>query len=357
MMIATGAGVAPFRAFWSELQVQPSRDKSAVLFFGCRHPDRDLIYAEEMRALTSAGSDSSGEKPLSDVFLAFSRQGEGGEYDPSGCCGEYVQDQLRAHSQDVQGWFQEGGIFYVCGSNPVCHGVLDVLGEILSVGSEGIQGLRQDQRIIVEFWSEAPRAAEALQDEDGLDVAPGAAVPDANVAAEAAAMRLLESVKNGDHREVHRLIEAGTDVNFQAGSRKYTRIGLRQEVGETALHWAALRGDDVVATLLLSTKADPNIRDQDGKAPLHIAAFNGVAGVSRRLLEAHCDVNACDQRGNTAMQWVVLAGGSVRMIKLLLKHGARGDIPNEDGEYPADVAAEQGSDVVADLIREAMHAA
>jgi len=153
------------------------------------------------------------------------------------------------------------------------------------------------------------------------------------------------------------LVEAGTDVNFQAGSRKYTRIGLRQEVGETALHWAALRGDDVVAPVLLSAKADPNLRDQDGKAPLHIAAFNGVASVSRRLLEAQCDVNACDKRGNTAMQWVILAGGSVRMIKLLLKHGARGDIANDDGEYPADVAEEQGSDMVAELIRQASNSA
>merc|ERR1712196_235513 len=142
----------------------------------------------------------------------------------------------------------------------------------------------------------------------------------------------------GDIQEVTRLVEAGTDVNFQAGSRKYTRIGLRQEVGETALHWAALRGDEPVATLLLSAQADPDICDQDGKTPLHIAAFNGVFKVSQKLLEGKCDVNACDQRGNTPMQWVVLAGGSVRMIKLLLKHGARGDIANKEGEFAADVA-------------------
>jgi len=301
--------------------------------------------------------DSLEARPLSKLVTAFSRMGEEGEYDPSGCCGEYVQDQLRAHSRDVRGWIDQGGIVYICGANPVCHAVLGALGEILGVGSEQMQSLRQDRRIVVEFWNEAtPPAGQGWQDEDedGTVETLGVAPVDENAAVDVASLKLLECVKNGDAREVTRLIEAGADVNFQAGSRKYTRIGLRQEVGETALHWAALRGDDTVAALLLSAKADPDISDQDGKTPLHIAAFNGVSNVTRTLLEGRCDANVCDQRGNTPMQWVVLAGGSVRMIKLLLRHGARGDIANKDGEYAADVAADQGSEMVVDLIRESM---
>ncbi|CAE8649184.1 unnamed protein product, partial [Polarella glacialis] len=57
---------------------------------------------------------------------------------------------------------------------------------------------------------------------------------------------------------------------------------------------------------------------------------------------------------NTALQWVVLAGGSLRMIRLLLKHGARGDIANEEGELPADIADEQGSEAAANLIRQVL---
>lgn len=358
MMVGTGAGVAPFRAFWSEFQGSPSTKRPVVLFFGCRHPDKDFIYAEEMKAVTSSDLDSVEPRAMSKLVTAFSRMGEEGEYDPSGCCGEYVQDQLRAHSRDVRGWIDQGGIVYICGANAMCHAVLSALGEILGIGSEQVQRLRQDRRIVAEFWNEATSpAGQGWQDEDEdstVDML-GAAPVDENVVAEAASLKLLDCVKNGDAREVTRLIEAGADVNFQAGSRKYTRIGLRQEVGETALHWAALRGDDTVAALLLSAKADPDISDQDGKTPLHIAAFNGVANVTRTLLEGRCDANVCDQRGNTPMQWVVLAGGSVRMIKLLLRHGARGDIANKDGEYAADVAADQGSEMVVDLIRESMH--
>merc|ERR1712054_455914 len=124
MMVGTGAGVAPFRAFWSDLEKRGSRSAPTTLFFGCRHPDRDWIYAEEMKAVSSDNLDTLAGGTLSELVLAFSRMGEGGEFDPSGNCGEYVQDQLRARSADVKNWLDQKGVVYICGSNPVCHAVL-----------------------------------------------------------------------------------------------------------------------------------------------------------------------------------------------------------------------------------------
>merc|ERR1712154_713413 len=115
----------------------------------------------------------------------------------------------------------------------------------------------------------------------------------------------------------------------------------------------ALRGDIAVADWLLGARADPNLRDQDGKSPLHIAAYNGVANVLEKLLLARCDPDIGDLRGNTALHWVILAGGSVRMVKLLINYGARCDIPNENGQSPVDFAEEQGSDLAASLMRKA----
>merc|ERR1712110_969539 len=135
--------------------------------------------------------------------------------------------------------------------------------------------------------------------------------------------------------------------------RKYTRIGLRQEVGETALHWATLRGDAMVAERLLAARANPDLRDQDGKGPLHIAAFNGVTNVAQCLLTATCEPDAQDFRGYTALHWTILAGGSMRMIRLLLKGGAHASVANEAGELPSDLAAEQGYEVAAELLMEA----
>merc|ERR1712126_428527 len=47
IMVAAGAGVAPFRGFWEELRKGP-QSAPAALFFGCRHPEQDWIFKEEM---------------------------------------------------------------------------------------------------------------------------------------------------------------------------------------------------------------------------------------------------------------------------------------------------------------------
>lgn len=304
-----------------------------------------------MSSMCRQSADHSQQMPLSDLSVAFSRMGEEGVYDPSGCCGEYVQDLLQQKSKHVQHWIEDGAILYICGSNRLGQSVLECLGLILAGCESDVHKLRLEGRIVMELWGEPPMSKTFTVKEGTMEGAneKTQAKEDTDTLCQA----LLEAVKNGSHGEVQHLLMAKADANFQAGSRKYTRIGLRQEVGETALHWAALRGDDVAAQWLLEAHADPDLQDQDGKAPLHIAAFNGVASVSKQLLETLCNPNARDLRGNTPLQWVVLAGGSVRMTKLLLKYGACGDIANDDGEFPADVAEEQGSDAVASLIRNA----
>lgn len=70
IMIGPGTGIAPFRAFLQE-RILDSQDRSAadlganVLFFGCRHSDRDYLYREELEALVEKGHLS--------LFTAFSR--------------------------------------------------------------------------------------------------------------------------------------------------------------------------------------------------------------------------------------------------------------------------------------------
>jgi len=241
---------------------------------------------------------------------------------------------------EVRDALARGGVVYICGANRIGQGVLRVLGEILDGGEPEVQELRRSGRIVLESWGEPPKPLD-IGAVDPKGTCSSAEGPE--VTRERQSKLLLEAVKNGNGHEVERLIALGVDVNFQAGARKYTRIGLRQEVGETALHWAALRGDDAVANCLLEARADPNLRDQDGKAAIHIAAFNGVASVAQRLLVARCDPDIQDARGNTALQWVILAGGSMRMLRLLLKHGAQSGIANDDGELPADVAEEGGA--------------
>lgn len=336
IMVAAGAGVAPFRGFWEELQVKP-RKSTALLVFGCQHPDRDWLYRAEM-----------GSANL-EVITAFSKVGEGGVYDPSGCCGQYVQEKLRERVSDILDCIQSGGVMYICGSTSMTAGTAAVIAEALPGGEAEVARLRQSGQVVMESWGHPPKLPD-------IDVAANSHTGINGTAAnpsEATGLQLLEAVKNGDRPTVEKLLEAGADANFQAGSRKYTRIGLRQEVGETALHWAALRGDEGVAQLLLNAGADTDLRDQDGKTPLHIAAFNGTAGVSQLLLTAKADPDIQDHRGNSPLHWIILAGGSMRMLRLLLKHNARASLANADGDLPADLAEEQGSETAAALLRAA----
>jgi len=104
VMVCAGTGFSPFRAFLHERQYQKTQNPKvgeAYLFFGCRHPDQDYIYQDEIKNFLADGT-------LTDVFVAFSRK-----YQTK----EYVQDLLLANKEKVWKWINsDNAIFYVCGS-------------------------------------------------------------------------------------------------------------------------------------------------------------------------------------------------------------------------------------------------
>jgi ankyrin repeat protein len=61
---------------------------------------------------------------------------------------------------------------------------------------------------------------------------------------------------------------------------------VRNDHGESALHWAALSGNPLTLQRLLARGADANVRDQKGNLPLHGAADGGHDGVAKLLLRA-----------------------------------------------------------------------
>ncbi|GCE20055.1 bifunctional cytochrome P450/NADPH--P450 reductase [Dictyobacter kobayashii] len=102
IMVGPGTGVAPFRGFLQERDALKASGKTvgdSLLFFGCRHPEQDFLYAEEFKALESRG--------ITEVITAFSRW-EGHDK-------MYVQDQLLNHKDRVWELIQAGAMIYVCG--------------------------------------------------------------------------------------------------------------------------------------------------------------------------------------------------------------------------------------------------
>jgi len=70
IMVGPGTGLAPFRGFIQERSYRSKKGETlgdAVLFFGCRHPDKDYLYREELEEYSSKGI-------ITHLSLAFSRE-------------------------------------------------------------------------------------------------------------------------------------------------------------------------------------------------------------------------------------------------------------------------------------------
>ena len=93
--------------------------------------------------------------------------------------------------------------------------------------------------------------------------------------------------------------------------------------GDSALHWAAARGNKSVATQLLQANAQPNaLNDNDGWTALHYAASNGREAVVDLLLEANADPKIVGKDGYTAAKRAEI-GGHAALAKRLREAEAR----------------------------------
>ncbi|RAK73716.1 NADPH cytochrome P450 oxidoreductase family protein [Aspergillus fijiensis CBS 313.89] len=120
IMVAAGTGLAPFRAFIAERRQlqQVGRDVGEmILFFGCRRPDEDFIYREELEALQTALSDHLR------IVTAFSRH----EETPR----QYVQDRVGEHGEDVIRLIEEGANVYICGRAGMAREVEKTVGQAM----------------------------------------------------------------------------------------------------------------------------------------------------------------------------------------------------------------------------------
>lgn len=102
VMIASGTGVAPFRAFVQERAAMAARGLAvggSLLLFGCRSPTEDYLYDHEWR-------DQVATLPGFEVINAFSRYG-GKKV--------YVQDKLLEVKDRIAGLLEKDATVYICG--------------------------------------------------------------------------------------------------------------------------------------------------------------------------------------------------------------------------------------------------
>src|SRR6201999_3253760 len=101
IMIGPGTGLAPFRGFLQERAALKAKGVTlgqAILFFGCRHPAQDYLYADELKGFAADG--------VAELHTAFSR-GDGPK--------TYVQNLLAQQKDKVWSLIERGAVIFVCG--------------------------------------------------------------------------------------------------------------------------------------------------------------------------------------------------------------------------------------------------
>lgn len=111
ILIGAGTGIGPLAGFARANHA----GRPMHLYFGARHPDCNLFYAQEMQGWQENGN-------LAAVTTAFSRTGTR----------TYVQDALRNDAAQIARLIGSGAQVLVCGGRDMAEGVTTALAEILT---------------------------------------------------------------------------------------------------------------------------------------------------------------------------------------------------------------------------------
>ena len=148
IMIGPGTGLAPFRGFLQEraaLKAKGATLGPAMLFFGCRHPEQDYLYADELKGFAADG--------ITELHTAFSR-GEGPK--------TYVQNLIADGKDRVWALIERGAIVYVCGDGgkmePDVKATLVAIyrersGSDAQAGQRWIDELGTKNRYVLDVWA------------------------------------------------------------------------------------------------------------------------------------------------------------------------------------------------------------
>lgn len=114
------------------------------------------------------------------------------------------------------------------------------------------------------------------------------------------------------------------------------------DLGDLALHHAAINGHTEVARLLLEAGCNVNCQNYQGMRPLHDAAAKGHTKLVRLLLNvSKCDIDCLNGDKETPLHQAVKYGRA-GVVQQLVSAGAHVDCQNRKGSTPLHLAAKAG---------------
>jgi cytochrome P450 / NADPH-cytochrome P450 reductase len=150
IMVGAGTGMAPFRGFCQEREALAARGvpvADSLLVLGCRDPEDDLLYADELARYEKEG--------VARLLTACSRV--------PGYPHRYVQHVLEAEADAVWDLLQHDAVVYVCGNAatmaPGVRAALAAVFRAKTLASEAdaeawFAGLRANGRYLEDIWGE-----------------------------------------------------------------------------------------------------------------------------------------------------------------------------------------------------------
>ena len=158
---------------------------------------------------------------------------------------------------------------------------------------------------------------------------------------------LFEALKKGDDAAARELLQADRSL-----------ANAENAEGLTALGYAAHYGHQGAVRTLLEFGADVNAvsHSRVSYIPSNTALHAAIAGersvaVIQLLLEHNARTDIFDSNGHTCLHTAAFHDDNTALIELLLRYGADLNAKQDGGAAPLSIAAGQGNEQVAELLR------
>ena len=215
------------------------------------------------------------------------------------------------------------------------------------VDAEGAYGLRP-----IHLVAQLKKVSGVIEALDGCDIEARVNTANGNFTP------LMIAASNGNTKALNKLIKKGADVNAKdelgytalAFAARWPRhrmleslvlagadVNVSDHIGWTPLHWAVRVESLRSVILLLNAGANPNVKTDDGLAPLHLAVEGQMYEIVTNLLDRGADTEITDMNGATPLHWAASSEAEYDFVyELLVNAGADESITDSNGMTPPD---------------------